>query len=98
MRWPFPLTIFGVEQLGERFFQMLITDALLGQRPMLTALEITVNANLHSTSNFTIPSKAQKDRFFSSNYVTLLVRQYGLLNRLRVCKYISTSPRLRFRP
>ncbi|KAJ6574936.1 ribonuclease III domain-containing protein [Mycena capillaripes] len=53
--------------LGERFLQMLVTEALLGVRPMLSTPEVTT----------------QKNHFYSSNNITLVVRQYGLLNHLR---------------
>ncbi|KAJ7654998.1 hypothetical protein DFH06DRAFT_1132958 [Mycena polygramma] len=53
--------------LGEKFLHILLTDELLGQRPMLTALEVM----------------NQRDRFLWKTNLVLLVRHYGLLNRLR---------------
>lgn len=62
-----------VRQLGERFLEMLVTEALLRVRPMLSTAEVTV----------------QKSHFYSSNNISLVVRQYGLLNQLRVPQALS---------
>ncbi|KAJ7487417.1 hypothetical protein B0H11DRAFT_2013240 [Mycena galericulata] len=53
--------------LGEKCLQMLLMDALLHQRPMLTICEITTRRKLFFSSGSTIP---------------LLARYYGLLDRI----------------